>query len=244
LLRARVAREEAAALELATQVRIGLQQRARDAVAQRAGLRRDAAAVQLGDHVHALLVADRLERLADVALERGAREEGLERLAVDDVRAGARLQRHARDRRLALARGGVAGAGRKRDRRVGDRLRLRLLVALGGGSARLVVLVVRRRLAAERVAALGDDVGHEVRAGDLRLDARRLLDQLLLGLLLGGRGGSRGLLRGRSGLGRLVGDRLRLRCGRLRLGGGLLGRRLGVGGALLVLWLLDVGHEA
>src|SRR6185312_14443828 len=122
--------------------------------------------------------------------------------------------------------------------------RLRLLVALGGGSARLVVLVVRRRLAAERVAALGDDVGHEVRAGDLRLDARRLLDQLLLGLLLGGRGGSRGLLRGRSGLGRLVGDRLRLRCGRLRLGGGLLGRRLGVGGALLVLWLLDVGHEA
>ena len=46
LLGARVARQEAAPLELAAQVRVGLEQRARDAVAQRAGLRRDAAAVQ------------------------------------------------------------------------------------------------------------------------------------------------------------------------------------------------------
>src|SRR5687768_3278390 len=39
LLRTRVTREEAALLELAAEVRIGLQQRARDAVAQRACLR-------------------------------------------------------------------------------------------------------------------------------------------------------------------------------------------------------------
>src|SRR4051794_13262313 len=77
LLDARVAREEAAALELAAQVRIGLQQRARDAVAQRAGLGADAAAVDPDDDVHAVLVADGLQRLADVAAQRGAREVGV-----------------------------------------------------------------------------------------------------------------------------------------------------------------------
>src|SRR5215475_11773761 len=41
LLHARVAREEPAALELAAEVGIGLQQRAADAVAKGAGLRRD-----------------------------------------------------------------------------------------------------------------------------------------------------------------------------------------------------------
>src|SRR4051794_38164054 len=177
LLRACVTREEAAALELAAQVRIGLQQRTRDAVAQCAGLRRDTAAVQLRDHVHARLVADRLERLADVALQRGTREEVVERLAVDRVLAGAGLEHHARDGRLALAGRRVAGAGRERDRRVGDRLDVRLLVALAGGD-RLAVLVVARRLA-ERVAAFEDDVRDQVGAGDLGLDARRLLDQLL-----------------------------------------------------------------
>src|SRR4051794_24699012 len=46
LLGPRVARQEAAALELTAEVGVGLQQGARDAVAKRAGLRRDAAAVQ------------------------------------------------------------------------------------------------------------------------------------------------------------------------------------------------------
>src|SRR5690242_4836777 len=78
LLDARVARQEAAALELAAQVGIGLEQRAADAVAQRAGLGRDPAAVHAGHDVHARLVADGLERLADVALQGRPREEHLE----------------------------------------------------------------------------------------------------------------------------------------------------------------------
>src|SRR3954466_5837239 len=109
LLRAGVAREEAAALELAAQVRVGLEQGARDAVAQRAGLGADAAAVHAGDDVHAVLVADGLERLADRAAQRLAREVHVQRLAVDRVRAVAGLEDHAGDRRLALAGGLVAG---------------------------------------------------------------------------------------------------------------------------------------
>src|SRR3954454_17471392 len=85
LLDAGVAREEPAALELAAQVGVGLQQRTTDPVAQRAGLGGDAAAVHPRDDVHARLVADRLQRLADVALQRRAREELLERAAVDEV---------------------------------------------------------------------------------------------------------------------------------------------------------------
>src|SRR4051794_38834546 len=56
LLHARVAREEAAALELGAQGRIGLDQRAGDAVSQRPGLGRHAAAVDAGHDVHAALV--------------------------------------------------------------------------------------------------------------------------------------------------------------------------------------------
>src|SRR5215213_6016741 len=52
LLHARVAREEAALLELGAKVRIGLQQHTGDPVAQRAGLRADAAAVHAGHDVH------------------------------------------------------------------------------------------------------------------------------------------------------------------------------------------------
>src|SRR5688500_19937980 len=52
LLHTRVAREEAAALELGAQVRIGVDQGARDAVPESAGLGRDAAAVHARDHVH------------------------------------------------------------------------------------------------------------------------------------------------------------------------------------------------
>src|ERR1700693_4852641 len=79
LLRARVARQEASALELASQVGIRLQQRARDAVAQRSGLRGDAAAVKARDHVHPLLVADCLERLAGGPLQGEGGEVLLER---------------------------------------------------------------------------------------------------------------------------------------------------------------------
>src|SRR4051794_10080399 len=57
LLHAGVACEEAVALELAAEVWIGLDERACDAVPQRRGLRRHAAAVDLRDHVHATGVA-------------------------------------------------------------------------------------------------------------------------------------------------------------------------------------------
>src|SRR4051812_41373020 len=107
LLDARVARQEAAALELAAQVRVGLEQSAADAVAQRAGLGGDAAALHAGHDVHAVRVTDRLERLADIALERRAREEDVERAAVDRVRARAGKQNDSGDRGLALARRAV-----------------------------------------------------------------------------------------------------------------------------------------
>src|SRR3954465_15776196 len=62
LLDARVARQEAAALELQAQARVGLHQRAGDAMAERAGLGRDPTAVYARHHVEAALVAGRFER--------------------------------------------------------------------------------------------------------------------------------------------------------------------------------------
>src|SRR3954470_22787221 len=52
LLHARVTGEEAVALELAAQVRVGFDERPGDAVTQRHRLRRDAAAVDLRHDVH------------------------------------------------------------------------------------------------------------------------------------------------------------------------------------------------
>src|ERR1700722_7205708 len=82
LLDARITRQEAAALELGTQVRVGLQQRARNAVAQRSGLSGDTAAVDPRDHIHPRLVADGLERVADHPAQRLTREIDVELLAV------------------------------------------------------------------------------------------------------------------------------------------------------------------
>src|SRR4051794_36805153 len=236
-----VAREEASALELATQVGVGLEQRARDAVTQRAGLRGDAAAVHAGDDVHAVLVADGLQRLADRALQGGAREVGVERLAVDRVRPVARLEDHAGDRALALAGGGVGGACGEVDRRLGDRL-VGLLLGGEGGLGLLALLVGQ---VGQRVLALADDVDLEVGAGDLGPDARsgRLLVLLVLdaggsglGSRLGPGSGLGGLALGLdAGLGSgsrdLVGDGLL--GGRLRLGlGGLLSLSVGRRGLL------------
>src|SRR3954451_17880301 len=146
-LRPGVAGEEASALELAAQVGIGLEQRARDAVAQRAGLGGHAAAVHAGDDVHAVLVADGLERLADRALEGGAWEVRVEGLAVDRVRAVARLEGHSGDRRLALAGGAVGRAGGEVDGGLGDRLVGELVLLVDGLGRRLVeVLFVGRAL--------------------------------------------------------------------------------------------------
>src|SRR5215216_1235906 len=239
LLDASVAREEAAALELGAQVRVGVDERLRDRVAQGAGLGRHAAAVHRGDDVDLLLQPDGLERGADRALQCRPREEDVERAAVDLVCAGARLEDHARDGGLALAGRGVAGAGGEVDRRVGDRLGQIVLGGLGLGVP-VEVLVL-----AEGLLALAHDVDLEVHAGDLRLDARGLVDELLVGVLLRrcpGRGslGDRLLRRGLLGDG-LLGGRVGLLGGRLGL---RRGRRLGRGldslGLRLVRRLRDV----
>src|SRR5208283_5258125 len=116
LLDARIARQEAASLQLPAEMRVGDDQRTGDPVSQRAGLGGDTTAVHPRDHVHPALIGDRLERLADDALQCLAGEELLERLAVDHVRSRARLEDHARDRGLALARRRVARAGSQVDR--------------------------------------------------------------------------------------------------------------------------------
>src|SRR3954452_7650750 len=121
LLHAGVAREEAVALELATEVRVGLDECARDAVPQRRSLSRDAAAVDLRHHVHAAVVARGLEREPRVPLEGGAREVDVEALAVDRVSALAGLEDHAGDGTLALACRAIAGVGGQLERRARGR---------------------------------------------------------------------------------------------------------------------------
>src|SRR5436190_1128223 len=120
LLHARVTCEEALALELAAQVRVGLHERPGDAVPQRDRLRRHASAVDLRDDVHARLVAGRLERLPRVPAERGTREVGVELLAVDGVGALPRLQDHAGHGALALAGGAVTSVGGQVERSAGS----------------------------------------------------------------------------------------------------------------------------
>src|SRR5439155_19782916 len=102
LLLTRVAREVAAALQLGAQRGLGLDQRTSDAVPERTRLGGDTATVDARDDVHAREVAGRIERLLGLRLEALAGEVDLERLAVDRVDAGARLQDHACDRGLAL----------------------------------------------------------------------------------------------------------------------------------------------
>src|SRR5207247_4599520 len=122
---------------------------------------------------------------ADRALQGGAREEGVERLAVDGVLAGAGLERDSRDSGLALAGGAVARAGGEVDRRVGDRLGQLLLGLRGALGGLLVVLVLAvARAGTQRLLALPDDVDLEVHAGDRRLLTRRLLAVLDVRFLL------------------------------------------------------------
>src|SRR6185503_3130767 len=102
LLLARIASEVAAALHLGAEGRVGLHEGARDAVPQGVRLRGHTAAVDASHHVHARVVARRLERLARRALEAHAREVLVEVAAVDRVGALTRLEDHAGDRALAL----------------------------------------------------------------------------------------------------------------------------------------------
>jgi len=78
--------------------------------------------VHARDDVHAVVVADRLQRLADRTLQGRAREELFEAAAVDAVLPGPRAQDDARDGRLALAGGRVARARGEVDGGGGDGL--------------------------------------------------------------------------------------------------------------------------
>ena len=78
---ARVAGQEAAALQLAAELGVDLGQGARDAVADRTGLAGDAAAVDADLDVERAVVAGRDERLAGHGLEVRAREVLVERAA-------------------------------------------------------------------------------------------------------------------------------------------------------------------
>src|SRR5258708_6209031 len=109
LLLAGVAREEARALDRATLLGVERDERARDAVAHRLGLRGLAAARARGPDVELVLRFDELERLAEHHARGLALEVVVDRKPVDDDGAVAGLEPDARDGGLSLA-GGV-GAG-------------------------------------------------------------------------------------------------------------------------------------
>src|SRR5262245_3487649 len=100
----RVTSDKPGLLERTTQLGIGLQQGARDAVSNRDRLRRDPTALHL--HVGAVLgLRGRdLERLVRDHARRFPAEVRIEWAFVDDDLARARLEPHTRDRRLAFAR--------------------------------------------------------------------------------------------------------------------------------------------
>ena len=100
---ARVAREVALALERHAKLGVGLDERPGDAVAHRAGLAADAAAVHADPEVVRAVGAGGLERAERRGAVRGTREVLLERAAVDPGLAVAGPEDDARDGRLALA---------------------------------------------------------------------------------------------------------------------------------------------
>src|SRR3954470_12453380 len=252
LLDPRVAGEEAALLELGAQVGVGLHQRAGDPVPQGAGLGGHAPAVDAGGHVHARAVARGLQGLAGHALELHAREDVVQRAAVDAVGAVARLEDHTGDGVLALSGGLVTGVLGQVERLAGQRLVVLVLGVVALGQRALLGLELHAGQGLLGLAAgallLEHQVGLQVGAGDdvlvgggrcaggppggrLCLGGRRLLGRLLVGAALGGL--ARGLgglvvvvvLLG-VGLGRVVLGGLRLGLGLLRLGLGI--RRSGL----------------
>src|SRR5690606_30231758 len=105
LLLARVAREEPAALDLRAQRLVDADQGAGDAVAQRAGLARGAAAAHARRDVPARGLVDEVERLLHDRAQHLAPEVLVERAAVHQDRAGSGLHADAGHGHLALARG-------------------------------------------------------------------------------------------------------------------------------------------
>src|ERR1043166_50766 len=100
---ARIAGEEAAALERVAQVRLEIGQRLRDAVAHRAGLSRQSAARDRADHVILAGSVGGDDRLLDQHAQHRPREKNLDGALIDQNLAGAGLDPYARDRILALA---------------------------------------------------------------------------------------------------------------------------------------------
>src|SRR5436190_13206263 len=100
---ARVAREESLPLQVAAQVGVGLDERLRDAVAERAGLAGDAAAVDAGADVVGGVGARQGERRGGERLQRPPREILLDGLAVHGDGARAGDEDDSGDRGLALA---------------------------------------------------------------------------------------------------------------------------------------------
>src|SRR5580765_4060225 len=109
-----IARDEAGFLERAAQLRVGLEQRPRDAVSDRDRLGRDAATLHARVDPEAVECRRDLERLMHDHARRLAAEVRVERALVDDDLALAGLETDARDRRLPLAGrpddGGAFGA--------------------------------------------------------------------------------------------------------------------------------------
>src|SRR6185312_11699784 len=106
---ARVAREEALALERDAQLRVRLDERAGDPVAYGSSLSCEPAAVDAHTKVVLPLDAGHLERRDGDRLPDGAREVLLERAAVDPGGSAAGAEDDARDRGLALAGAAVLG---------------------------------------------------------------------------------------------------------------------------------------
>src|SRR3954463_11767569 len=139
---ARVAGQEAFALDRGAQLRLVAGERGRDAVADRAGLAGEAAALDGRDHVILALAVGDVEHLVDDQAQ--GRPGEIDRLVapVDDDLAGAGLQPDAGDGVLAAA-GGVGAALLVELLLAKHRLDLRalgrdaLLVAAGGGFRRV-----------------------------------------------------------------------------------------------------------
>src|SRR6185503_548744 len=96
-------------LDLHAQVRLELGERLADAVLDRAGLARQAATLDGGDHVVLAFALGDLERLVDHQPQRRPREVDFLLAAVDHDLAAAGLEPDAGDRVLAAA-GGVGAA--------------------------------------------------------------------------------------------------------------------------------------
>src|SRR3954447_5328197 len=108
---ARVARQEPGLLQVGPQVLIRVHQRPGDAVAQRASLTGNAAAVDPGADVKGSLGTAHAQRRRGDGLQDLAREEGRQRLAVHGDLAAAGDEHDAGHGVLALSRAAVHGVG-------------------------------------------------------------------------------------------------------------------------------------